>query len=219
MSVKKKIVIIDYQLGNLFSVNQSLINIGLDPTISSDPKDIYEADAIVLPGVGAFGDAMKNLRDLKLVDPIRDFVKTGKPLLGICLGLQLLFTKSEEFGSSEGLSFINGRVRKFKSTDRENVLVRVPQIAWNTIELPSTKSWENTPLHNIKEGADMYFVHSYYVEPDDKAMVLTETVYGDQVYTSSILHDNIFACQFHPEKSAGEGLKIYYNWAVLNKLL
>jgi glutamine amidotransferase len=219
MSVKKNVVIIDYQLGNLFSVNQSLINIGLAPTISSDPRDIYEADAIVLPGVGAFGDAMKNLRDLKLVDPIRDFVETGKPLLGICLGLQLLFTKSEEFGSSEGLSFIKGRVRKFRGADAENSLVRVPQIAWNTISLPSAKTWKNTPLHNIKEGADMYFVHSYYVEPDDKAMVLTETVYGDQVYTSSILYDNIFACQFHPEKSAAEGLKIYYNWAFLNKLL
>ncbi|MFT4847956.1 MAG: glutamine amidotransferase [Sediminicola sp.] len=216
--MKKTVVIIDYQLGNLFSVNQALVNIGLDVLISSDPKDIERADAIVLPGVGAFGNAMTNLNKLGLSQPIKDFVLGGKPFLGICLGLQLLFSTSEEFGASEGLDLIKGKVKRF-SNEVKSKTIRVPQIAWNTIEKPQKDRWERTPLEKIRENEHMYFVHSYYVAPDDESVVLTTTTYGGMSYVSSIFKKNIFACQFHPEKSASEGLKIYREWAVQNQLI
>lgn len=217
--MSKRVIIIDYQLGNLFSVNQALINIGLDVIITTNHHDIQTADAIVLPGVGAFKDAMSNLNEMGLTQPIKDFVASGKPFLGICLGLQLLFTQSEEFGSSEGLNIISGEVIRFISTETNGATVKVPQIAWNTINQPRGLSWEDTPLMGIKDGEDMYFVHSYYVKPVEDTVVLTQTTYGGLTYASSVLKENIFACQFHPEKSAGEGLKLYKNWAVLNNLL
>lgn len=216
--MKKNVIIIDYQLGNLFSVNQALVNIGLNVLISSDPDDIIKADAIVLPGVGAFGNAMTNLNELGLIQPIKKFISQGKPFLGICLGLQLLFTNSEEFGAVAGLGLINGKVKRF-SNGSASKRVRVPQIAWNTIEKPNDERWVNTPLDKVKEGEHMYFVHSYYVAPEDETVVLTYTTYGEITYASSILKNNIFACQFHPEKSASEGLKIYREWAVQNQLI
>lgn len=215
----KKVVIIDYQLGNLFSVNQALINIGLDAKISLDPADIEQADALVLPGVGAFKDAMENLTNLGLNEPIKQFIKSGKPFMGICLGLQLLFTESEEFGLNEGLDLISGKVKRFSNRTNSGILQKVPQISWNTINKVSKTGWQNTPLMYLEDGQDMYFVHSFFVEPADRQIVLTITTYGDLTYVSSILKDNIFACQFHPEKSGEEGLKIYRTWAELNKLI
>jgi glutamine amidotransferase len=215
----KKVVIVDYQLGNLFSVNQALINIGLDAKISLNPADIEQADALVLPGVGAFKDAMQNLTSLGLKEPIKQFIKSGKPFLGICLGLQLLFTESEEFGSTKGLDVISGKVKKFSNRNDSDELQKVPQISWNTINKVSTNGWQNTPLMHLEDKEDMYFVHSFYVEPANEQIVLTKTTYGDLTYVSSILQENIFACQFHPEKSAEEGLKIYRTWAELNKLI
>jgi glutamine amidotransferase len=215
----KKIIIIDYQSGNLFSITQALTNVGLNVKVSSDSDDIVTADAIVLPGVGAFGAAMLNLEKMELVEPIKEFVYSGKPFLGICLGLQLLFSSSDEFDSSRGLNIIKGNVRRFKNSNEAGKVIKVPQIAWNTIHKTENSSWEGTPLFDIGEGIDMYFVHSFYVTPDDKQLILTETTYGGVKYASSILYKNIFACQFHPEKSAALGLKIYNNWAVLNKLI
>jgi len=214
----KKVVIIDYKLGNLFSVNQVLLNIGLDVTISSDPAEILKADAIVLPGVGAFKDAMQNLNDMHLADAIKSFISTGKPFLGICLGLQLLFTSSEEFGASNGLNLIEGEVKRFANIAADGSPLKVPQIAWNTIHKAGSQQWENTALEAIQDATDMYFVHSYYVVPKDKSVTLTTTSYGGLTYASSVKQDNIFACQFHPEKSALEGIKIYKNWATINKL-
>ncbi|WP_333887949.1 imidazole glycerol phosphate synthase subunit HisH [Sphingobacterium siyangense] len=217
--MRKKVVVIDYKLGNLFSVNQALLNVGLDVTISSEKNDLMEADALVLPGVGAFQDAMDNLTNLELVDILEQKVVVERtPLLGICLGLQLLFSSSEEFGNSKGMGFVDGTVKRFKNTDENGNKVRVPQIAWNTIEEKSLHAWQGTPLGTIKNNADMYFVHSYYVEPANDDVVLSTTNYGDIKYCSSIVQDNIFACQFHPEKSAKEGLKIYKNWSELNNL-
>jgi glutamine amidotransferase len=215
----KKVIIVDYQLGNLFSVNQALINIGLDAKISLDPVDIEQADALVLPGVGAFKDAMQNLASLGLKEPIKQFIKSRKPFLGICLGLQLLFTESEEFGSTKGLDVISGKVKRFSNRTDSDELQKVPQISWNTINKVSPDGWQNTPLMHLEDKEDMYFVHSFYVEPADEQIILTKTTYGDLTYVSSILQDNIFACQFHPEKSAEEGLKIYRTWAELNKLI
>ena len=214
---QRKILIIDYKLGNLFSVNQALTNIGLNVNITSNADEIQSADAIVLPGVGAFSDAMNNLRDLNLINPIKKFVDSGKPFLGICLGLQLLFTDSEEFGLSKGLGLVKGRVKRFNNNNRDDETRKVPQIAWNQIHKINGNSWENTPLNGIKEGEFMYFVHSFYVDPEEP-VGLSQTIYDGKIYTSSIQKNNLFACQFHPEKSAAEGLKIYNNWAIINNL-
>jgi imidazole glycerol-phosphate synthase subunit HisH len=214
---QKKILIIDYKLGNLFSVNQALSNIGLNSLITSNIAEIDTADAIVLPGVGAFTDAMKNLKESGLISPIKKFITTGKPFLGVCLGLQLLFSESEEFGLTRGLGIIKGKVKRFYNTNAEGETRKVPQIAWNHIKKLNGVTWNNTPLRDIKEGEFMYFVHSFYVEPDEP-VGLSITDYDGQIYISSILKNNIFACQFHPEKSAGEGLKIYNAWAELNNL-
>lgn len=216
--MNRKVVIVDYELGNLFSVNQALKNIGLNTVVSSEPNDIKNADAIVLPGVGAFGDAMKNLNDLQLTEPIKEFVLSGKPFFGICLGLQLLFTNSEEFGNCAGLDIIKGTVKKFNNLNMaENF--KVPQIGWNTIQMPLDVTWSETPLKSIKNLEHMYFVHSFYVVPEQQDIILTYTEYGNLRYASSVLQNNIFACQFHPEKSATEGLKIYFNWALQNGLI
>lgn len=213
----KKICIIDYKLGNLFSVNQALKNIGLDVVISSNKADIESAHAVVLPGVGAFGDAMRNLEEMDLVSPIINTINGGKPFLGICLGLQLLFTESEEFGYTKGLDVVKGKVKRFNNVNNNGEIRKVPQIAWNQILLPKDRRWENTLLHNIQPGTYMYFVHSFYVDPLEN-VEMSSTNYDGQFYVSSILKDNIFACQFHPEKSAGEGLKIYKNWSDINNL-
>jgi glutamine amidotransferase len=217
--MKKKIVIIDYKLGNIFSVNQALLNVGLNVIVSSKKEDILTADALVLPGVGAFNDAMSNLKKLDIIDSLNQVVlEKRKPILGVCLGLQLLFSNSEEFGDNLGLNYIPGSVKRFKNKDNKGNKVRVPHISWNTIEEHEKRSWENTPLNNIHPSTDMYFVHSFYVVPNDDSVSLSKTYYGGISYTSSILKENIFACQFHPEKSAKEGLKIYKNWSEINRL-
>jgi glutamine amidotransferase len=213
----RKVCIIDYKLGNLFSVNQALTNIGLNVSLSSDKDEIYAADALVLPGVGAFGDAMNNLKKLGLVDPIIESVSNGKPFMGICLGLQLLFTESEEFGSSKGLDLVSGQVKRFSNIQPDGEKRKVPQIAWNQIHKSDGGNWEGSPIRNVKEGEYMYFVHSLYVEPAE-SVELTRTDYDGQSYVSSILKNNIFACQFHPEKSGTEGLKIYKEWSIMNNL-
>lgn len=214
---QKKILIIDYKLGNLFSVNQSLTNIGLNVKITSNTDEIESTDAIVLPGVGAFSEAMNNLHELNLINSIKKFVDSGKPFLGICLGLQLLFSESEEFGITKGLGLVKGSVKRFHNTNRDGERRKVPQIAWNQIHKINANSWENTPLNDIKEGEFMYFVHSFYVEPEEP-VGLSQTIYDGQIYVSSIQKNNLFACQFHPEKSAQEGLKIYNSWAKINHL-
>lgn len=213
-----KVVIIDYQLGNLFSVRQALHNIGLEVIVSQKAEDIEKADALVLPGVGAFGDAMKSLHKQDLVIPTLDAVAAGKPFLGICLGLQLLFSESEEFGANKGLNLVPGVVKRFNNFNSTGEVVKVPQIAWNEI-YPYKLEWSGTPLDKIKKNEHMYFVHSFYVEPENKDHSLTLTNYSGTEYTSSVFRDNIFACQFHPEKSAENGLEIYRSWALQNNLI
>jgi imidazole glycerol-phosphate synthase subunit HisH len=215
---KKNILIIDYKLGNLFSVNQALSNIGLNAKITSDAKDFDAADAIVLPGVGAFNDAMKNLEGLNLINPIKRSINSGKPFLGICLGLQLLFSESEEFISTKGLGILKGTVKRFNNSTNDGKTRKVPQIAWNQIYKIIGTSWQNTPLNDIKEGEFMYFVHSFYIDPKEP-IGLSQTNHDGQIYVSSIQIQNVFACQFHPEKSAKEGLKIYSSWAKINNLI
>lgn len=209
---RKKIVVIDYGLGNLFSVQQAFVSFGVDAVITRDPSELKSADAAVLPGVGAFGDAIKNLKEFNLYEPILEFVKAGKPFLGVCLGMQLLFEESEEFGQHKGLGIIKGQIKKFPDLNPSGQKLRIPQIAWNTIYAPKGRSWSGTPLETIKEKEFMYFLHSYYSSPADKNDILTLTNYDGIEYCSAVKKENVFAMQFHPEKSAVEGIKIYKNW-------
>ncbi|MFA4995843.1 MAG: imidazole glycerol phosphate synthase subunit HisH [Patescibacteria group bacterium] len=212
---KKKIAIIDYKAGNLYSVQHACSFIGLDSKITSDKDEILKADGAILPGVGAFGEAMENIKAMELIDPIRDFVKSGKPFMGVCLGLQLLFSESEEFGLHKGLDLVKGRVVKFPTHNDQGQVIKVPQIGWNQIVPPNNDKnyWSNSPLSDTAPGEFMYFVHSFFVKPSDSEDILSLTDYEGIKYCSSIKKNNIFATQFHPEKSAGEGIKIYQNWA------
>jgi len=209
-----KIAIIDYKMGNLFSVANACRHVGLDPVLTQDKTRITEAQGIILPGVGAFAKAMDQLEKLDLIDTIKTTIARGKPFLGICLGMQLLFSQSEEFGHRTGLDIIKGRVVKFPKGYNGN-RVKVPQIGWNQIHI-------NHPppapvLTGIEEGEFMYFVHSYYCTPDHDRDILTTTRYGSVTYCSAVMRDNIIATQFHPEKSAEKGLLFYKNWAKLVK--
>lgn len=215
----KLVVILDYQLGNLFSVKQACDRVGITAIISSKRDDITKADGIILPGVGAFGEAMNNMRKLDLEEPLKDFVATGKPLFGVCLGQQLLFTESEEFGTAKGLDFIHGTIKKFPSYTVLNGMVKVPQIGWNHISERDV-SWKDTPLADIRQNSYVYFVHSYFVAPTNSENVLTVTNYEGLEYCSAVIKKpNIFATQFHPEKSGELGLGIYNAWGKLYNLL
>jgi glutamine amidotransferase len=213
--MKSKIAIIDYQLGNLFSVQQACLHLGYEAKIVSTPEELELADYAILPGVGAFNDAMQNLNKLDMISPLKDFIASGKPFMGICLGLQLLFTESEEFGTSKGLDLIDGVIKKFPVLhDENNQKLKIPQIAWNQINEPETNKWADSPLHTCVDGDFMYFVHSFYATPASNEVVLSTTEYGGLHYCSSIQRKNIFACQFHPEKSGLPGVEIYKNWLI-----
>ncbi len=191
------ISIIDYGMGNLRSVEKGFLKAGHDAVVTDDPTVIANASHVVLPGVGAFKDCMRNLEEKGLVDPIIRSIEKGKPFLGICLGLQLLFDESEEFGPHRGLGLIRGKVVRFPDSD-----LKIPHMGWNSI----SKVGDPPLLRDIEEGSYFYFVHSYYVVPEED-VTATRTDYGPE-FTSSISRENIFACQFHPEKSQADGLKI-----------
>lgn len=212
--------IIDYGMGNLFSVKQACEHAGLKTIITSDKEDILNFDAAILPGVGAFGDAMENLEKMDLIKPILDFINSDKPFMGICLGMQLLMSESEEFGRHKGLDIIKGRVVKFSVKNSFGETEKVPQVCWNRINkplAPNGVTWDDSPLAGICNDEFMYFVHSYYCKPANNEIILSITRYADTEYCSSILWKNIFACQFHPERSALQGLKVYKNWSYLIK--
>ncbi len=201
-----EVVIIDYEMSNLHSVKRALDYFDIKNEISNNTEVITNSKIVILPGVGAFPEAMNKLNNLHLVDTIKDFVNSGKPLIGICLGMQLLFEKSEEFVSCDGLGIIEGIVKKFKNSDN----YKVPHIGWNKIEKTSNKFKNN--LINFKEVDNfMYFVHSYYVEPTSNDIVASYTNYANMKFCSSINYNNIYAFQFHPEKSGKAGLNIYKN--------
>ena len=195
-------VIIDYGMGNLRSVEKAFEINGARPRITSDPKVVERADKIVLPGVGAFTHAMQELKKRKLVEPIKEKIKSGTPYLGLCLGLQLLFTKSEEGRGLKGFGIIDGPVERFSGK------LKVPHMGWNTVKLAQ----KNCPLFKgVSQEAYFYFVHSYYGVPEDKSWILTTTEYGTK-FCSSVWKGSIFATQFHPEKSQAVGLRMIKNF-------
>ena len=208
------IAVIDYGMGNLRSVQKALEHVGAKVIVTHDPNLIISADSVVLPGVGAFKDCMANLTELNLVDPIRKFIDGGKPFLGICLGLQVLFEESEEYGPVAGLGVLPGKVVKFTSASSETKggpPIKIPHMGWNNIEVK-----KRAPLFD-KLDAELYFyfVHSYYVVPEDQSMVATVTHYGVE-FVSGIQHKNIYAFQFHPEKSQTMGLSLLERFSNLN---
>lgn len=205
----KKVVIVDYGLGNLYSIEQACLHVGYQPLISGDKDDIINADSLILPGVGAFGVAMQSLRETGLRDPIKQYTHSGRPLMGICLGMQLLFDKSEEFGDHEGLGFIEGSIVRFPSQVNDQQL-RVPNIGWHKVSPSVPGAWANTPLCDINPaGNHMYFIHSYYALPKSVDNILSLSKYNDFEYTSAAMQGNIWGFQFHPEKSGKDGLSIY----------
>jgi imidazole glycerol-phosphate synthase subunit HisH len=197
------IAIIDYGMGNLRSVQKGLERVGFDAVVTRDLAHIEAARGVVLPGVGAFSACMQNLKKFGLVEAIRETVRKRKPFLGICLGFQLLFSKSEEFGTEKGLDLFPGRVVGFRA--REDL--KVPHMGWNRID----KRHDSPFLDGISSGDYVYFVHSFYVAPDDTSIIATTTDYGAP-FASSIATDRLFACQFHPEKSQELGLRILANF-------
>ncbi len=203
------IAIIDYGMGNLRSVEKAFELYCPNVKVTSSAKDILEANKIILPGVGAFGKAMEELEKRGLIKSLLQAIKQGKPFLGICLGIQLLFSESEESGKVKGLGIFKGKVRRFQDLDG----LKIPHMGWNRIDAKGNAQ-DKKILSNVLDGSFMYFVHSYYVEPEDKDIALCETEYGC-TFTSGISKDNVYAFQFHPEKSQGIGLRIVKNFVEL----
>ncbi len=197
------VVIIDYEMGNLKSVEKAVEKVGAKPIVTSDPEDLKKADKVILPGVGAFRDCINNLNKYNFSDAIKDYIKTGNLFLGICLGMHVLFEKSYEFGEYKGLALIPGKVVKFENLGK----LPIPHMGWNSIIIKK----ETNILKNISNGDFFYFAHSYYVTPDNYSDIMTLTEYGIE-FTSSVNCDNIFGVQFHPEKSQEKGLQILKNF-------
>jgi glutamine amidotransferase len=203
------ITIIDYQMGNLHSVQKAFERVGHAARVTSSPQDVQQAEKLVLPGVGAFRDAVSELHERQLVEPIRDAIQAGKPFLGICLGLQLLFDVSYEDGEHRGLGILPGKVVRFDVPPE----YKVPHMGWNQALIT-----RRAPiLEGVEEGAHFYFVHSYYVVPDNQAHVAIEVEYH-RPFCAMVWHENLFATQFHPEKSQSDGLHLLKNFAELPPL-
>lgn len=201
------IAIIDYGMGNLRSVQKAFEHLGFEAAVTRSPHEILSASKIVLPGVGAFRDCMKSLEELDLISPVLRSIQSGKLFLGICLGMQLLFTESEEFGRHAGLNLIPGKVLRFQPN---SPALKVPHMGWNQIQAK-----KETPLFaHLPLTPSVYFVHSYYVVPENREVIATTTEYGVS-FTSSLQKENLFATQFHPEKSQTVGLQILKNFAGL----
>lgn len=213
--MKPEVVIIDYGLGNLFNIERAIRYLGSRGCISDDPRIIEEAERIILPGVGAFGEGVASIHKKGLFESIISFAESGRPLLGICLGMQLLMTSSEELGLHNGLNLIAGKVKRFPVTFVSDIGYKIPHMGWKALSPYKNTSWENTILEDIGLGDFMYFVHSYIVYPDSDDSTLAVTVYGKCTFSSVIKKDNIYGCQFHPEKSGEIGLKIINNFLKL----
>jgi glutamine amidotransferase len=197
------VVIVDYGAGNLRSVARAVAHAGFEPCVTADPEQVDRAERLIVPGVGAAADTMRNLREHRMVEPIREYIASGRPFFGVCMGQQALLSISEEGGEHECLGIIPGRVKKLEAADGR----KVPHMGWNTVR-------QKTPhpiFEGIPDGSYFYFVHSYYPEPEDPDVVIGETEYG-VTFGSVLAQDNVVATQFHPEKSGEMGLRMYANF-------
>lgn len=200
------VTIIDYGIGNIFSVKRAFEQCGATPFLSGDPATIERADRLVLPGVGAFGDGMQGLRDRNLIEPIRHFAASGRPLLGICLGMQMLATTSAEFGAHEGLDLIKGHVVAVPDRDRDGQPLKIPHIGWADLEPPAPGRWSRTIFEGTAKREAVYLVHSFQFQPDDEQTRLADCFYGGNRIAAAVKSGNVIGCQFHPEKSGKVGL-------------
>ena len=197
------IAIIDYDAGNIMSVKKAIEYLGEEAVITRDRKTLLNADKVIMPGVGAFKDCMDKLNNFELVPVIHEVIDKGVPFLGICLGLQLLFDSSEESPGVKGLSVLPGKIVRFPDSPK----LKVPQIGWNSLKFPK----KSVLFNGINDDSYVYFVHSYYLQAENRSDVVATSDYG-VIYDAAVEHDNIFACQFHPEKSSATGLKILKNF-------
>jgi glutamine amidotransferase len=201
------VAIVDFGLGNLFSVERACEHVGVPAAITDDPDVVRRASGLVLPGVGAFGDAMAVLRSRGLDAAVLDRVQAGVPVLGVCLGMQLLLRESEEFGRHTGLGVLDGVARPLRHAPGADPGIRVPHIGWSAVD-PSW-AWHSTPLADVAPGSHFYFVHSYFADLADAGAAASWTTYGGVRFCSSVQVGSVFACQFHPERSGPVGLSIY----------
>ena len=212
---ERPVIIADYGIGNLLSVARAVEKMGGRPEISSHPERLAGAERLILPGVGAFGDCMRSFLDCGFEEPVRRFVATGRPLLGLCVGMQIFFDRSEEFGEHRGLGLIPGEVRAIPRTDSEGQPLKIPHIGWTDLTLPAgsnASAWGDGVLRGITPGTAMYFVHSYTAWPASTAHRYADADYGGQLICAATRRDNITGTQFHPEKSGPSGLALIENF-------
>jgi imidazole glycerol phosphate synthase, glutamine amidotransferase subunit len=203
-----KVLVVDYGIGNVFSVCNAIRRIGGDVELTGDLKAIREADRVILPGVGAFARAMDALRAKGIVSALQDFIATGRPFMGVCIGMQVLMERSTEFGENEGLGFLRGEVVRIPGQGPDGSHLRVPHIGWAGLE-PKEQGWDGTPLAGIRPKEDfVYFVHSYHCVPSDPSRILATVDYGGVPVTAAIRQENIIGVQFHPERSGEVGQQI-----------
>ncbi|MCI0776554.1 MAG: imidazole glycerol phosphate synthase subunit HisH [Chloroflexi bacterium] len=200
---KKRIIILDYGAGNLRSVARAVEHVGFTPDVSGDPRALDDADAVIMPGVGAAADTMRNLNERNFSEPLREYISAGRPFLGVCMGMQALLTASDEGGDHPCLDIVGGRVRRFERVDD----MKIPHMGWNAVE----QLREHPIFAGIPDRSYFYFVHGYYPDPEDDSVVIGRTEYGVP-FASVIARDNLVATQFHPEKSGKAGLQLYKNF-------
>lgn len=204
-----RVTIIDYGMGNLFSVWRAFEYSGAEAVLTSDPDKIMAADYLVLPGVGAFADGMAELRERDLIEPIQQYAATGRPFLGICLGMQMMMERSEEFGVFEGLGLIEGSVILFQAVDEDGSRLKLPHIGWNELRpAEGSPGWDGTIMKHVAPGTPTYFVHSFTAQPRHPGNVLAVAGYGVNNVTAAVVRDNLYGTQFHPERSGMAGLAI-----------
>mgnify|MGYP001610396748 CR=1 FL=1 len=214
MIEKPTIAIVDYGVGNLYSLIGAFKFFGVDPVVTEDAKTLEEADGVVIPGVGSFEAGMKGLQLRGLVDTVKKIAKNNKPMLGICLGAQLMLSEGHEFGIFEGLGIMKGKVSHFPPLAGNE---KVPQVGWNTMAPPENNAWAESILHSHQDSDQVYFVHSYILEPESEENILAFSTYGGHRFCSAIKRGNIYGFQFHPEKSGAAGLKLIDNFITLVK--
>lgn len=204
-----KVTVVDYGIGNLFSVRRALENCGAEVSVISEPAEIGKAERLVLPGVGAFGIGIEGLQSRGLFEVIVEYARSGRPFLGICLGMQLMMTRSEEFGEHEGLGLVPGTVKEIARHDIHGVPQKIPHIGWNELRKPGSRdTWQGSIMEDIGPDDSAYFVHSFAVSPEKPEHLLAECFYGGHSVAAALSVDNLIGCQFHPEKSGAVGAKI-----------